>query len=122
MNVNLQGNELTNSLMENNQNILKENNQNTVKENTNKIIQLEKSVVEVSELFTSISLLVNYQGEQLDNIENNIANSNNYIEKSNNQLIKASKYKNKKNKCIITLLCTGFLFITITIVIIIYTH
>lgn len=46
-----------------------------------------------------ISLLVSYQGNKLDNIENNISQTLENTQKSNNQLNQAQKYQQKRGLC-----------------------
>ena len=60
--------------------------------------QLVNEISEVSELFASMSILVNNQGENIDNIETNIVNSNKNIENAKTELIKTNKYEKKKRK------------------------
>ena len=57
------------------------------------IDHLATDVQQVSELFSDMALLVNAQGENIDNIETNIQNSSMNIEQSNTQLVKANIYK-----------------------------
>lgn len=83
------------------------------------INRLARGVQEVSDLFTDMSLLVTYQGEQIENIETNIQNSFSHIDKANIQLEKAKKYKEKKRRFYIKLFCFIFLIITIIIILVI---
>jgi len=83
------------------------------------INRLARGIQEVSDLFTDISLLVSYQGEQIENIETNIQNSFSHIDKANIQLEKAKKYKEKKRRFYVKLFCFIFLIITIMIILII---
>lgn len=53
------------------------------------INKLSHGVKEVGDLFMDISLLVSYQGNKLDNIENNISQTLENTQKSNNQLHQA---------------------------------
>jgi t-SNARE complex subunit (syntaxin) len=83
------------------------------------INRLARGVQEVSDLFTDMSLLVTYQGEQIENIETNIQNSFSHIDKANIQLEKAKKYKEKKRRFYVKLFCFIFLIIIIMIILII---
>jgi t-SNARE complex subunit (syntaxin) len=86
------------------------------------INQLARGVQEVSDLFTDMSLLVTYQGEQIENIETNIQNSFSHIDKANIQLEKAKKYKDKRRRCYIKIFCISFLIIGVLILLIIITN
>ena len=81
------------------------------------ITQLAIDVGHVSDLFSDLALLVNYQGTTIDNIQTNIENSSNNIERANKQLVKANRYQIAKNRC--TCRCIFFLLITLLILVII---
>ncbi|ALH23321.1 SNARE domain containing protein/ putative syntaxin [Chrysochromulina ericina virus CeV-01B] len=83
------------------------------------INKLVNGVQEVSDLFTDVSLLVSYQGEQIENIQTNIQNSFSHINKANVDLEKAKKYKEKKRQFYSKLFCFIFFIISIIIIIII---
>ena len=82
------------------------------------IDHLATGVQEVHELFTDMALLVNAQGENIDNIETNIQNSSMNIEQSNDQLIKANKYQKRKRRCVCKCVCKCICFLLTTIIII----
>jgi len=86
------------------------------------INNLSRGVQEISDLFSDMSLLVSYQGNQIDNIETNIQNSFSHIDKANIQLIKAKKYKDKKRRCYIKIFCISFLIIGVLILVIVITN
>lgn len=90
-----------------------------LREREQDINRLAGGIQEVSDLFTDISLLVSYQGEQIENIETNIQNSFSHIDKANIQLEKAKKYREKKRRFYVKLFCFIFLIITIIIILII---
>lgn len=81
------------------------------------INQLAVDVGHISNLFSDLSILVNCQGEKIDNIQTNIENSSNNIERANRQLIKANKYQMAKSRCMCR--CVYFLLITLLILVII---
>jgi t-SNARE complex subunit (syntaxin) len=80
--------------------------------------QLLNEISEVRELFTSMSILVDNQGEKIDNIESNIVNSNQNTERANTELIKANNYQKKKMQYI-CYICGCICFIIIIIIIIV---
>lgn len=86
------------------------------------INKLTRGVREVGDLFTDISLLVTYQGDNIDNIETNIQNTFNNIEKANIQLDKIKKYKQKRRNCCIRIACIGLFIITFFVIIIILSN
>lgn len=67
------------------------------------IRKLEKSVEIIHQLFIDMQMLVQAQGEMLDNIELNIQDAHDYTKKANVQLAKAKKSHQiaKKYKCCI---------------------
>ena len=85
------------------------------------INKLAHGVQEVSDLFMDMSLLVSYQGEKIDNIEANIASTLSSTNNVNKELLKASKYQEKKKYCI-KATCFFFSITTLIIFIIIVTN
>lgn len=85
----------------------------------NNVNKLEKSVQEVSDLFTDISLLVSIQGENINNIETNIQSTLYNIDKTNEELTIIKKKKDKKRKC--CCICVIISIVFFFILIIIYT-
>jgi t-SNARE complex subunit (syntaxin) len=83
------------------------------------INHLATDVQQVGELFSDMALLVNAQGENIDNIETNIQNSSTNIEGANVQLIKANKYQKRKRRCAYRCICFLLIAITISIIILI---
>ena len=83
------------------------------------INQLAQDVEQVSELFTDMALLVNEQGENIDNIQTNIENSDTNIHKATHQLVKANTYQKRKRRCAIRCVCFLTLGITISSIILI---
>ncbi|GMR62380.1 hypothetical protein PMAYCL1PPCAC_32575 [Pristionchus mayeri] len=66
-----------------------------VKLRTDDILHLEKSMRELSEMFHDLHLLVVSQGELLENIERNVANSVEYSEKARGDIVAAQKLKRR---------------------------
>ena len=91
--------------------------QEQLQEREQGINQLAIDVGHVSDLFSDIALLVNYQGTQIDNIQTNIENSSTNIESANKQLLKANRYQIAKNRC--SCRCIFFLLITLLILVLI---
>tara|TARA_B110001452_G_scaffold201436_3_gene171524 strand:- start:807 stop:1145 length:339 start_codon:yes stop_codon:yes gene_type:complete len=94
------------------------NNETIILERESGINNLARDVEQVSDLFSDLALLVQCQGDHLDNIETNISNSSNNIEGANRQLIKANNYKKAKYRC--TCRCIFFLFILLLILVFVF--
>lgn len=62
------------------------------------LLELEGRIREIHELFFQLALLVEEQGTQLDNIEANVAGTQDYVAKATVQIKKAVRYK-KANPC-----------------------
>jgi len=70
------------------------------------IIKLEKSVEMIHQMFIDMQMLVQAQGEMLDNIELNVEGANNYVKKANTELAKAKRSHiiYKKYRCCLLIL------------------
>ncbi|XP_054890795.1 syntaxin 3b isoform X6 [Poeciliopsis prolifica] len=71
------------------------------------IVRLESSIKELHDMFVDIAMLVESQGEIVDNIEQNVSQSENYIIKAKDEIGRAGRYQTKarKKKMMITLCC-----------------
>ena len=78
------------------------------------IFQLEKQIEEVAQLFKEIAVLVESQGEMVDNIYQNVLNAEVLVEKGKDNLEQAEKSQKsaRKKKAI----CFIILFVVILIV------
>ena len=78
------------------------------------IFQLEKQIEEVAQLFKEIAVLVESQGEMVDNIYQNVLNAEVLVEKGKDNLEQAEKSQKsaRKKKAI----CFAILFVVILIV------
>ncbi|KAI4891675.1 hypothetical protein NFI96_017566 [Prochilodus magdalenae] len=57
------------------------------------IIRLESSIKELHEMFMDMAMLVETQGEMIDNIEKNVSNAVEYVGKANEECKKAVRYQ-----------------------------
>jgi t-SNARE complex subunit (syntaxin) len=83
------------------------------------IREIEKTVVELNDIFKDLSSLVSEQGSMLDNIESNIDVSVQQVSKGTEQLRKASDYQKKAR----TKMCCLFLLLSVilgVVVLVIY--
>lgn len=82
---------------------------NTVDDIQNKykdILRLEQNVNELFELFQELAVLIQAQGEMLDNIEANLEDANDYMEKAETQLQNAQQLHEKtRSKMCCFLIC-----------------
>ena len=71
------------------------------------IIQLEKSINQLHELFMDMAFIVESQGALVDNIEHNVQNAMEYISIAKSELDNAIIYhdKNRKKKIFLTIFC-----------------
>lgn len=83
------------------------------------IIKLEKSIRELNELFMDMANLVSAQGELIDRIDYNVAQTKDHVEEARAQTNKAVIYKKKsrKKKFIIIGVCSGIVVLIIIIVV-----
>jgi len=70
------------------------------------ILNIEKGVKELQEMWGQLAVLVDEQQEQLDHIENNVEQTLNYVQKGNKNLEKAKKSQNGARK---TAMCIIFI-------------
>ncbi|XP_069476188.1 syntaxin-2 isoform X4 [Ambystoma mexicanum] len=70
------------------------------------IMKLETSIRELHDMFVDMAMLVETQGEMVNNIEKNVANAEVYVERAKEETKKAVRYQSKarRKKWIIILL------------------
>ncbi|KAM3917760.1 syntaxin-4 [Leptodactylus fuscus] len=91
---------------------------NEIEARHDEILKLEKSIVELHDMFMYLAMEVEAQGETVDNIEKNILHSTDYVEKAKKQLGQAveNKQKARKKKVYIAICLAIFLIVIILIV------
>jgi len=74
-----------------------------IQERHKEILKIEKSINELHQLFVDMAVLVENQGELIDQIEYNVLQSVNFTEKGVQELQTARKYQKKKleRKCVV---------------------
>ena len=90
-------------------------------DNIGEINNLCREIEAVHDVFIDIALLVNNQGDQIDNIQTNIETTNTHVEGAKCQLIKAKKYQKKTRNCICRICIVITIFIGIIIIILLTT-
>ncbi|TMW65652.1 hypothetical protein Poli38472_008294 [Pythium oligandrum] len=81
------------------------------------VLRLEQSVAELHQMFLDLALLVEQQGEMLDQIEFQVRTAANYVEQGNQEVVKALKSQKsaRKKKC--CLLFVGLAIILIIVLV-----
>ncbi|XP_077317906.1 syntaxin-2 [Lithobates pipiens] len=81
------------------------------------IMKLESSIRELHDMFMDIAMLVETQGEMINNIEKNVENSADYIEHAKEETKKAVKYQSKsRRKMIFIIICVLILVVILVII------
>ncbi|XP_020599730.1 syntaxin-132-like [Phalaenopsis equestris] len=90
-----------------------------IQERHDVVMEIEKKLIELQQIFTDMALLVESQGELLDNIENQVANAVNHVQSGTEALQIAKTLQKKSRKCMmiaIILLLVIAAIIVLTIV------
>ncbi|XP_071975545.1 syntaxin-4 [Engystomops pustulosus] len=93
---------------------------NEIEARHEEILKLEKSIVELHDMFMYLAMEVEAQGETIDSIEKNILQSTDYVEKANKQLVQAvdNRKKARKKKVYIAI-CVAILLLVIALIVIV---
>ena len=86
----------------------------------NDLLELEKSIVELAEMFSEMSAMIADQGQTLMRVEDSIQNAQEYVEKAKAQTAKAVEHQKSSNKkccCCIGLLAVLAAVIAISLAI-----
>mmetsp|Transcript_9539 Transcript_9539/g.39036 ORF Transcript_9539/g.39036 Transcript_9539/m.39036 type:complete len:330 (-) Transcript_9539:767-1756(-) len=83
-----------------------------IQERHDAVKELERKLLELHQIFLDMSVLVEAQGEMLDNIENQVSKSVDYVHKGQVSLIQARKYQKSSRKwmccsliCVLMIAC-----------------
>ncbi|XP_076845122.1 syntaxin-2 isoform X2 [Brachyhypopomus gauderio] len=72
------------------------------------IMRLESSIRELHEMFVDMAMLVETQGEMIDNIEKHVSKAVDYVDKANKHCKKAARYqKRARRKTVRLAVCVG---------------
>lgn len=93
---------------------------NEIEARHEEILKLEKSIVELHDMFMHLVMEVEAQGEMVNSIEKNILCSSDYVEKAKQQLEQAVDNRNKarKKKVFIAICVSVFLLVIILIIVV----
>ncbi|CAH8388236.1 unnamed protein product [Eruca vesicaria subsp. sativa] len=88
---------------------------NEIQERHDAVKDIEKSLNELHQVFLDMAVLVEHQGEQLDNIEGNVKRTNSLIRSGADQLVKARFYQKNTRKWT----CYAILILIIIVVLVV---
>ena len=80
--------------------------------------KLERSVREIAQMFQDMALLVEAQGDMLDEIQHQVGQAKNHVDSGNKELVKALKHQTslrKKKCCLLIILLVVLLIFTLGI-------
>jgi len=83
------------------------------------LMKIERSVTELFQLFNDMALLVEAQGEFVDNIEQNVSSSVAHVEEANRELASARRKKSRRRWCLCGSCILCLLLFTIAIILLI---
>ncbi|KAH1228131.1 Syntaxin-121 [Glycine max] len=92
---------------------------NEIQERHDAVKEIEKNLKELHQVFLDMTVLVQHQGEQLDDIESHVARAHSFVRTGAEQLQTARKYQKNTRKwtcyCIILLLVIIFFVVLFTV-------
>jgi len=91
---------------------------NAVQARHEEIVKLEKSIMEVHEMFLDLAVLVESQGAMINNIEDNVLKTGDYIRTATVELDMARQHKAAFNKKRWICICIGLLAVIIIVAVI----
>ena len=82
------------------------------------LMQIEKTVIELHELFTEMTQLIQQQGEVLDDIETHVANTVTYTEQANQEIDKAIEHRISTRKKLWCCMCLGVVLLIVVVILV----
>ncbi|XP_014520563.1 syntaxin-112 [Vigna radiata var. radiata] len=80
------------------------------------VMDIQRSLNKLHQVFLDMAVLVETQGESVDNIEDNVANAANFIHGGTNSLYYASQMKRKNRKWVCWVFAVGLIILLVCIV------
>ncbi|CAN6269050.1 unnamed protein product [Urochloa humidicola] len=77
--------------------------------------EVERSLLELHQMFLDMAVMVETQGERLDDIESHVANASHYVQGGNKELCKAKEYQRSSRK----FLCIGIIILLLLVLLVI---
>lgn len=85
-----------------------------IQERNEAVREMERNLNELHQVFMDMAVLVQSQGEQLDDIESHLARANSFVSRGVQQLHVAKKHQKSSRKCT----CVAILLLLIVVLII----
>ena len=79
------------------------------------ILNIEKGVRELQELWGQLAVLVDEQQEQLDHIEQNVEQTLNYVQKGRKNLVQARESQSSARKTMLCICCVTIIVMAVVI-------
>ncbi|MED6168756.1 hypothetical protein PIB30_014445 [Stylosanthes scabra] len=76
--------------------------------------EIEKSLLELHQVFLDMAVVVEAQGEKMDDIEHHVIHASHYVKDANKELVTANKYQRNNRKW----LCIGIIILLILVIVI----
>ena len=77
--------------------------------------EIEKSLLELHQIFLDMAVMVEAQGEQLDDIQHHVMNAAQYVSDGTKNLKTAKDYQRSSRKC----MCIGIILLLVIILLVI---
>ena len=77
--------------------------------------EIERSLLELHQVFLDMAVMVEAQGEQMDNIEHHVINASHYVQDGTKNLKQAKVYQRGSRKC----MCIGIIALLVIILLIV---
>lgn len=86
------------------------------KERHEAVVDLQKSLKKLHQVFLDMAVLVETQGEKIDDIEENVANASNYISGGTGSLYRANQMKRKKKAWVYWTVAVIFIILLVCLI------
>jgi len=87
-----------------------------IQERHDAVKDIEKNLIELHQIFLDMAALVEAQGQQLNDIESNVAHASSFVHRGTEQLMEAREYKKRSRKCT----CIAIALILVLIIVALY--
>ncbi|XP_074575417.1 syntaxin-121-like [Curcuma longa] len=87
-----------------------------IQERHGAVADLERSLAELHQVFMDMAVLVEAQGQQLDNIENNVGRAESFVRRGTEELVTARAYQKNSRKC--TCIAIVILLLVVAVVVV----
>ncbi|KAL4324392.1 hypothetical protein GQ457_11G015050 [Hibiscus cannabinus] len=77
--------------------------------------EIERSLLELHQVFLDMAVMVEAQGEQMDDIEHHVINASHYVKDGSKELNTAKQYQRSSRKC----MCIGIILLLLIVLVIV---